>query len=761
MSNFQVFSSSPSNLPQSSPVKVQVVPKSVSDRLLEKFLDVSEFNFDYEKSGIWSPPVRRSAFLSSPGRIFTEQDMLERLKRVMDRRRSILLLLKETVGNVKTGSILYLSLSYKDYCDLSVMFVDMLNGEVNLKERPQVVWTANWNVPVKENATLKFTQGGEFIDEHDTMILFNDTRPVWESSQYPTVTLLLGQALWANHQITSRTTSVHDNQSLFYLSLNSHSTVASVVDSMSVDRFTPSFSSSWLIQAFPRHDTVKLDEKNFVLWQQHIRLITEGYELQSFLDGTPPVPPRASLMYSFTAAKTACDICSIANRLFATSTGAKIFRIKHELHSLKKGVLTVTEYIAKVQNICALIEASSSVISEAEKVEVILAGLPSEFDASRQTQVVQEVSMLANVAEASPAVAVTESDLRSGRGVYFSSGSRERGFRPQIQCQIAVSLVILHNDVSTDSTVTTMILFQFHRKAGRRLQHLGLVFRMVGILIILLVVLLGIMMAHCDVCVERDLGHHFGREMGHHQLGSSAGVSRLPVLGRSFGLHTSSGLPDKQANTSPNFRLNDSSGLHNASPNFGLNNSSEPNVNHVGFNSFLYNNGPKVMWRTKPLARVLDVDSSQGVGLLRILDFHASDFSATTQYNSKFGNTNSYVPAPVGTSSCEEPIQYLTIEPPGADEPFSAIPKATEDSSLKYVQFTMGGIEFYYQSKDTVVKLQLDVVNSSSTYTTIQFLRLDADEGLRIYGWNLGGQWGSIYYWPCNNPIFSSVRIVI
>lgn len=46
--------------------------------------------------------------------------------------------------------------------------------------------------------------------------------------------------------------------------------------------------------------------------------------------------------------------------------------------------------------------------------------------------------------------------------------------------------------------------------------------------------------------VERDLGRHFGREMGHHQLGSSAGVSRLPVLGQSFGLHTSSGLPDGQ-----------------------------------------------------------------------------------------------------------------------------------------------------------------------------------------------------------------------
>ncbi|PPS13847.1 hypothetical protein GOBAR_AA06733 [Gossypium barbadense] len=47
-----------------------------------------------------------------------------------------------------------------------------------------------------------------------------------------------------------------------------------------------------LVQCFPKHDIVKLNESNFIQWQQHIKLIIEGYELTEFVDRSIQPPPH-------------------------------------------------------------------------------------------------------------------------------------------------------------------------------------------------------------------------------------------------------------------------------------------------------------------------------------------------------------------------------------------------------------------------------------------------------------------------------------
>ncbi|KAK5772785.1 hypothetical protein PVK06_049081 [Gossypium arboreum] len=68
--------------------------------------------------------------------------------------------------------------------------------------------------------------------------------------------------------------------------------MANSTNSTSAGHSSPAFFGSRLVKSFSRHDTVKLDDGNFMQWQQHIRLIIEGYELTSFLEGTLPTPTQ-------------------------------------------------------------------------------------------------------------------------------------------------------------------------------------------------------------------------------------------------------------------------------------------------------------------------------------------------------------------------------------------------------------------------------------------------------------------------------------
>lgn len=55
-------------------------------------------------------------------------------------------------------------------------------------------------------------------------------------------------------------------------------------------------------------------------------------------------------------------------------------RLKHELHSLKKGHLSVKDYLGQIKKFCYLLVASGHPMSNDEHVNIVLAGLSIEFD---------------------------------------------------------------------------------------------------------------------------------------------------------------------------------------------------------------------------------------------------------------------------------------------------------------------------------------------------------------------------------------------
>ncbi|KAG8483232.1 hypothetical protein CXB51_022211 [Gossypium anomalum] len=462
-----------------------------------------------------------------------------------------------------------------------------------------------------------------------------------------------------------------------------------LVDQQTDGSFPSSSSHSRLVYSFPRHEIPKLDESNFVQWQHQVRLVVDGYGLQGFLDGSVPDPPKvvttgdgclapnpdaiwftqqdkllaswllstvsSSLLSYFISTKSACDIWSAASHLFAATSVERVSQIRHDLPAIRKGGSTIKEYVSKINSLCALLAASGSDVPEAEKVEVLLGGLTSDFDSvfmvvsassepltfsklvdilmafeSRQLRAARDVPLVAHVVQASDLT--PEYDARVARGGRASSGSR--GGRSEYGNSSAA--------MATGNDEGFRARTSMHKSDGGQ----------------------WVWQQNPSTAVEFAQPNwatgSIGPLIGPHASGPYAHdyFSRPPLAKR---LHPDWGQqqgPCFVAANGPSLvgRMFRSSGPSAPPSGPGAHYVSQqspgsPVANCVGVDD----NGPTVPpeapWRTKPRARVFDVDNSQGIGLPRIPDFCASDFSDTSRYGSSYGSVYPYVPTPAGTVS--------------------------------------------------------------------------------------------------------------
>lgn len=161
------------------------------------------------------------------------------------------------------------------------------------------------------------------------------------------------------------------------------------------------------VQYFSKHDTVKLSERNYLLWKHQILLILEGYEVDGFVLGTVTSPPfvlpgpnrqvvsnllfflhkkqdkfLASWLLStvtddvlmhLTMAKASFEIWTAIERRFGAKSTVKISSMRHALYSIEKENLSVKDYLAKVKSLSDSLVAAGSPVPEQEQVSIVLA----------------------------------------------------------------------------------------------------------------------------------------------------------------------------------------------------------------------------------------------------------------------------------------------------------------------------------------------------------------------------------------------------
>ncbi|PNX84646.1 retrovirus-related Pol polyprotein from transposon TNT 1-94, partial [Trifolium pratense] len=138
----------------------------------------------------------------------------------------------------------------------------------------------------------------------------------------------------------------------------------------------------------PHPLTIKLDEKNFLLWSQQVNGVITAHNLHRFI-----VNPEIPLQFASVAdrledgvlprvlsCKHSYEVWEKIHTYFNSILKSRARQHRSELKNTKKHSRTVNEYLLRIKSIVNSLIVIGDVVSEREQVEVILEGLSEEFN---------------------------------------------------------------------------------------------------------------------------------------------------------------------------------------------------------------------------------------------------------------------------------------------------------------------------------------------------------------------------------------------
>ncbi|CAL9029522.1 unnamed protein product, partial [Prunus brigantina] len=167
-------------------------------------------------------------------------------------------------------------------------------------------------------------------------------------------------------------------------------------------------------QHVPNILSLKLTRDNYLLWKNLFLPVLQNYDMSGIIDGTEPCPPQFisspdntltpnpaftnrtkdlsckiwinsalfdTVLSYIVGATSSRDLWLNLEKRFAALTRSHLLQLKAHLQTIKKGSLTMLEYIQQIKTIADSLAAAGSPLANSDFITHILQGLPTEYDA--------------------------------------------------------------------------------------------------------------------------------------------------------------------------------------------------------------------------------------------------------------------------------------------------------------------------------------------------------------------------------------------
>ncbi|KAL5554176.1 hypothetical protein UlMin_041577 [Ulmus minor] len=146
-----------------------------------------------------------------------------------------------------------------------------------------------------------------------------------------------------------------------------------------------SMATTLALQMLNHSLSVKLDRSNYILWKSQMDNVIFANGFKDFIEGKSICPNNETstdtIMAQIIGHSTSYSAWQALEKIFSSSSRARIMQLRLELQTLKKGSMSMMDYLMKLKGFSDNLVAVGEPFSEQDQIMNILVGLGADYNA--------------------------------------------------------------------------------------------------------------------------------------------------------------------------------------------------------------------------------------------------------------------------------------------------------------------------------------------------------------------------------------------